>query len=218
MKLYSYFRSSAAYRVRIALNLKNVVYETIPIHLVRNGGEQHSQGYLNVNSQGLVPSLDVADTEGSQQVITQSPAIIEYLEERFPEPALLPENLLERASVRSLVQVIACDIHPLNNLRVLGYIEGVFGCSKKAKMEWYHHWLVKGFEAIETVLESNSSERYCCQNQVTMADVYLIPQVYNALRFNLDITPYPEIYRVYQQCSELTPFHDAAPEEQLDAE
>ncbi len=213
MKLYSYFRSSAAYRVRIALNLKQLPYETVPVHLLRNGGEQHMAEYLAINPQGLVPALVIDDL-----VITQSTAIIEYLEERFSDPALLPESLGERTRVRSLVQTIACDIHPLNNLRVLQYLEQTLETSEQTKMDWYHHWLKKGFDAIETVLEDAQSERFCFHNQVTMADVYLIPQVYNALRFQFDMIPFPTINRIYHHCIGLSPFRDAAPEQQPDAE
>ncbi|MBL1415302.1 MAG: maleylacetoacetate isomerase, partial [Moritella sp.] len=145
MKLYSYFRSTAAYRVRIVLNLKQISYTIVPVHLVRNGGEQHSVEYLNVNPQGLVPSLDIAAPGSEPQIITQSGAIIEYLEEAFPQPALLPINLTQRAYVRTLTQIIACDMHPLNNLRVLHYIEESFDCDGPEKMTWYHHWLTSGF-------------------------------------------------------------------------
>jgi len=218
MKLYSYYRSSAAYRVRIVLNLKQISYSIVPVHLVRNGGEQHSTEYLNVNPQGLVPSLDIAEPEREPKIIIQSGAIIEYLEESFPQPALLPINLIERAYVRTLMQIIACDMHPVNNLRVLDYIEGTFDCDDAKKMRWYHHWLTSGFTAFETLLEKKASTHYCYDEQLTMADAYLIPQVYNALRFNLDMTPYPIIKRIYQHCITLPAFIDAAPEQQPDVD
>jgi len=225
MKLYSYFRSSAAYRVRIVLNLKQISYTIVPIHLVRNGGEQHSVEYLTVNPQGLLPSLDitapnfdVVDPESKTQIITQSGAIIEYLEEAFPQPALLPINLTQRAYVRTLTQIIACDMHPVNNLRVLHYIEDIFDCDGTEKMIWYHHWLAKGFAAIEAQLARKGSTHYCYDDQLTIADAYLIPQVYNALRFKLDMTPYPTINRIYQHCIQLPAFFDAAPEQQPDAD
>ncbi|QUM86949.1 maleylacetoacetate isomerase [Moritella sp. 28] len=218
MKLYSYFRSSAAYRVRIVLNLKKISYTTESIHLVRHGGEQHSAEYLNINPQGLVPSLDIAEAEHKPQIITQSGAIIEYLEESFPQPALLPTNLIERAYVRTLMQIIACDMHPLNNLRVLQYIEENFDCDGTEKMVWYHHWLAKGFTAVETLLTKKESTHYCYNDQITLADVYLIPQVYNAQRFKLDMAPYPAINRIYQYCIQLPAFYDAAPELQPDAD
>ncbi|WP_392339948.1 maleylacetoacetate isomerase [Moritella marina] len=224
MKLYSYFRSSAAYRVRIVLNLKHISYDTIPVHLVRHGGEQNSAEYLDVNPQGLVPSLDITPTinagerELKPQIITQSTAIIEYLEEAFPQPALLPINLIERAYIRTLMQIIACDIHPVNNLRVLHYLEECFDCDKAEKITWYHHWLATGFAAFERLLIENGSTQYCCHKQVTLADVYLIPQVYNALRFNLDMSPYPTINRIYQHCIQIPAFVDAAPEQQPDAD
>ncbi|QUM82638.1 maleylacetoacetate isomerase [Moritella sp. 5] len=218
MKLYSYFRSSAAYRVRIVLNLKKISYTTEPIHLVHNGGEQHSAEYLNINPQGLVPSLDIAEAEHKPQIITQSGAIIEYLEESFPQPALLPTNLIERAYVRTLMQIITCDIHPLNNLRVLQYIEENFDCDGTEKMVWYHHWLAKGFAAVETLLTKKESTHYCYNDQITLADVYLIPQVYNAQRFKLNMALYPAINRIYQHCIQLPAFNDAAPELQPDAD
>jgi maleylacetoacetate isomerase len=229
MTLYSYFRSSAAYRVRIVLNLKKISYATVPIHLVRHGGEQHTAEYLSINPQGLVPSLNVTtpnfdgagvgvNPESKPQIITQSSAIIEYLEERFPLPALLPTDFIARANVRTLTQIIACDMHPVNNLRVLRYLEEAFDCNDIEKMRWYHHWLASGFVAIETLLVERGSHHYCCFDQVTLADVYLIPQVYNAKRFNLDMTSYPIINRIYQHCILLPAFNDAAPEQQADAE
>ncbi|EDM68361.1 glutathione S-transferase family protein [Moritella sp. PE36] len=218
MKLYSYSRSTAAYRVRIVLNLKQISYTIVPVHLVRNGGEQHSVEYLNVNPQGLVPSLDIAAPGSEPQIITQSGAIIEYLEEAFPQPALLPINLTQRAYVRTLTQIIACDMHPLNNLRVLHYIEESFDCDGPEKMTWYHHWLTSGFAAIEAQLTSKGSTHYCYDDQLTIADAYLIPQVYNALRFKLDMTPYPAINRIYQHCIQLPAFSDAAPESQPDVD
>ncbi|WP_017222412.1 maleylacetoacetate isomerase [Moritella dasanensis] len=221
MKLYSYFRSSAAYRVRIVLNLKHINYDIVPVHLVRNGGEQNSAEYLDVNPQGLVPSLDITapninGLEPKPQIITQSAAIIEYLEEAFPQPPLLPINLIERAYIRTLTQIIACDMHPVNNLRVLHYLEERFDCNEAEKITWYHHWLAKGFAAFEMLLLKNESTHYCCNGQVTMADVYLIPQVYNALRFNLDMTPYPITNRIYQHCIQQSAFVEAAPEQQPD--
>lgn len=222
MKLYSYYRSSAAYRVRIVLNLKQVSYSIVPVHLVRNGGEQHIAEYLDINPQGLVPSLDITTSnldapESKPHIITQSSAIIEYLEEAFPQPALLPINLTDRAYVRTLTQIIACDIHPVNNLRVLQYLEGSFDCDVTEKMGWYHHWLASGFSALEALLETKASAHYCYHDQLTMADAYLIPQVYNAQRFKLDMTPYPAINRIYQYCMQLPAFNDAAPEQQVDA-
>lgn len=221
MKLYSYFRSSAAYRVRIVLNLKHINYDIVPVHLVRNGGEQNSAEYLDVNPQGLVPSLDITapsinGLEQQPQIITQSAAIIEYLEEAFPQPALLPINLIERAYIRTLTQIIACDMHPVNNLRVLQYLEECFDCNEAEKITWYQHWLAKGFAAFEMLLRKNGSTHYYCNGQVSVADVYLIPQVYNALRFNLDMTPYPIINRIYQHCIQLPAFVEAAPEQQPD--
>ncbi len=224
MKLYSYFRSSAAYRVRIVLNLKQLDYTIVPIHLVRNGGAQYSPAYLAINPQGLVPSLDVTaqslgseDQQHRSEIITQSSAMIEYLEEAFPQPALLPINLTERAYVRTLTQIIACDMHPINNLRVLRYLEGHFDCDDTENLRWYHHWLTNGFSAIETLLINKGSNHYCYGEQITLADAYLIPQVYNALRFKFDMTSYPAVNRIYQHCIQLPAFFDAAPEQQPDA-
>lgn len=213
MKLYSYYRSSAAYRVRIALNIKQISYEIIPIHLVRNGGEQYANEYVDINPQALVPTLEV-----DGEFITQSSAIIEYLEERYASPSLLPESLIDRAQVRAMVQLIACDVHPLNNLRVLKYIEGTLGHNEKIKIDWYHHWLRRGFDAIETLLENSSCDEYCFHDQVTMAELFLVPQVYNAIRFNFDMIPYPRINRIFHHCIQLSAFSDAAPEQQPDAE
>ncbi|MDX2321522.1 MAG: maleylacetoacetate isomerase [Moritella sp.] len=218
MKLYSYFRSSAAYRVRIVLNLKHINYDTVPVHLVKDGGQQHSTEYLTINPQGLLPCLDVAAPDSKAQIIIQSGAIIEYLQERFPQPSLLPTSLIERAYVRSLMHIIACDMHPINNLRVLRYLEEHFDCDKAEKIRWYHHWLATGFAAIETLLAKKASTHYCYNEQVTLADVYLIPQVYNALRFKFDMTAYPAISHIYQHCILLPAFSQAAPEQQPDVD
>ncbi len=210
--LCSYFRSSAAYRVRIVLNLKNIDYEIRPVHLLKSGGEQFKADYLTLNPQGRVPVLLVEN-----KVLTQSSAIIEYLEEAYPIPSLLPVNLIERAYVRSLAQIIACDIHPLNNLRVLNYLKGTveYGFQKA----WRSHWILEGFTAIEQLLQKNDYwGRFCFGDKPGMADVFLIPQVYNALRFGCEMKSYPLISGIYENCVQEAAFSNAAPENQSDAE
>ncbi|MCL1088540.1 maleylacetoacetate isomerase [Shewanella profunda] len=215
MKLYGYWRSSAAYRVRIALNLKGISVEQLSVHLVRDGGEQHAAAYSALNPLELVPTLVVGDEEDSD-ALSQSLAIIEYLDELYPKTALLPASALERAHVRAMALTIACEIHPLNNLRVLQYLTQTLGVDEAAKNTWYHHWVASGFEALETLLARHSG-RYCFGNAVTLADLCLVPQVYNAQRFNVDLTPYPNIMRVWAECNQLAAFADAAPECQADA-
>ncbi|WP_448213464.1 maleylacetoacetate isomerase [Colwellia sp. MEBiC06753] len=208
MELFSYFRSSAAYRLRIALNYKVVPYEQIPVNLLK--GEHKSADYLAVNPQGLVPSLKI---DGSH-VLTQSPAILEWLEEAFPETSLLPTDAFERAKVRSWCNQIACDIHPICNLRVINYVANDLAAGDDGKMAWLHHWMTVGFSALEQQL---SDGPYCNGQQVTMADVYLIPQVFNALRFKVDMTQFPKIMAIYQNCNQLDAFIDAAPDNQPDS-
>jgi len=221
VKLYTYCRSSAAYRVRIALNLKGLDYHSEYIHLLKGGGEQFSAAYRALNPQMLVPSY----CEG-EQTLTQSLAIIEYLEERHPHPALLPQEPQARAQVRSLALSIACDIHPLDNLRVLRYLEQHLGLDKAGRERWYCHWIDEGFSALEARLVAQrgadtdpgvgTDGGYCYGYQASLADICLIPQVYNALRFNCDISVYPTIQRIYQHCKGLTAFQQAAPEQQAD--
>ncbi|QYJ77782.1 maleylacetoacetate isomerase [Shewanella acanthi] len=215
MKLYGYWRSSAAYRVRIALNLKGLTAEQLSVHLVREGGEQHKAEYIALNPQELVPTLVVEGKQGTDN-LTQSLAIIEYLEELYPQSPLLPTSPLARAQVRALAQSIACEIHPLNNLRVLQYLTQTLEVDEAAKNAWYHHWVNTGFSALEKQLERVSG-RYCFGDSVTIADLCLIPQVYNAKRFNVDLTPYPTIVRIWEACNQLKAFSDAAPEVQADA-
>ena len=211
--LYSYFRSSAAFRVRIALNIKAIDYQIRPIHLLKNGGQQHQPGYLKLNPQGLVPVLQVND-----QVISQSSAIFEYLEESYPTPSMLPDSAIDRAYVRSLAQTIACDIHPLNNLRVLDYLQTSWGVEDDLYI-WYHHWIKLGFAAFEQRLEQNENTGLFCFGYIPgIADAFLIPQVYNALRFNCDMQPYPLIKGIYDNCMQQTAFANAAPENQPGAE
>ncbi|MEZ5524124.1 MAG: maleylacetoacetate isomerase [Pseudomonadales bacterium] len=214
LTLYSYFRSSCSYRVRIALLLKGLPFEGRYIHLLRQGGEQRLPDYRAVNPQGLVPALE--DDEG---VLTQSIAIIEYLEERYPEPALLPENSRHRAYVRSLAQMLACDIQPLNNLRVLQKLKQDFNADQQQIEDWYLHWVGEGLMAFESVLVSQKLAGDCCYgNKPTLADICLVPQVYNALRFNYDLSATPRIQAIYEHCASLTAFEKAAPENQPDAE
>jgi maleylacetoacetate isomerase len=210
--LYSYFRSSAAYRVRIALNLKNIEYEIRPVHLFKNGGEQFNADYLALNPQGRVPVLVVENA-----VLTQSSAIIEYLEEVYPNPPLLPANSIERAYVRSLAQIIACDIHPLNNLRVLDYLKS--SVEDGLQQAWRNHWIQEGFTALEQLMQKNDYwGRYCYGDTPGMADAFLIPQVYNAFRFGCEMKSYPLISGIYGNCMQEASFSNAAPENQPDIE
>lgn len=215
MKLYGYWRSSAAYRVRIALNLKGISAEQLSVHLVRDGGEQHKAAYSALNPLELVPTLTL-DDELDADALSQSLAIIEYLDEIHPQSPLLPASALERAQVRAMALTVACEIHPLNNLRVLQYLTQTLGVDEAAKNTWYHHWVASGFAALETLLVRHSG-RYCFGDTVTLADLCLVPQVYNAMRFNVDLTPYPNIMRVWTECNQLEAFADAAPERQADA-
>jgi maleylacetoacetate isomerase len=211
IKLYSYFRSSAAYRVRIALNLKSLPYEYLPVHLVK--GEQRDERYRALNPQALVPML-VDDAE----TITQSMAIIEYLDEKVPEPPLLPATPEARARVRAISQAIACDIHPLNNLRVLKYLTGTLGASEDAKNAWYRHWIELGLAALEAQLAADSrTGAFCHGDKPTLADVCLIPQLANARRYALSIDAYPTLGRIESRCLALDAFARAAPDRQPDA-
>lgn len=208
MKLYDYFRSTTCYRVRIALHLKNIVYEKISIHLINNGGEQNSPEYQQINPQGLVPCLEV---EGLQ--ISQSLAIINYLDETVPSPALLPKNPMDKATVLSLALIIACDMHPLNNLRVLNQLKKQFNPSEEQITEWYRRWLKAGFDAFEAKLQTiKRSEHFCFGDSVSLADLCLIPQVYNAQRYNFSMDAYPLINAINKHCLEITAFQDTAPE------
>ncbi|MBE0380191.1 maleylacetoacetate isomerase [Pseudoalteromonas prydzensis] len=208
MKLYSYFRSSAAYRVRIALNLKNIPHELITVNLLKS--EQQGSEYLAKNPQGLLPAL-----ETDEGVLAQSMAILEYLEETHPETPLLFGNAWQKAHIRNLCFAIACDIHPVDNLRVLKYLSGELGVDDEAKNAWYRHWVEVGFEKLEQLLNSNHD--YCVGDKPSLADVCLVPQVFNAYRFNVDMTAYPKIAAIYERCNKLAAFIDAAPQNQPDA-
>lgn len=213
MKLYDYFRSSAAYRVRIALNLKGLAPEREFVHL--RHGAQRSDEYLALNPQGLVPSLTLDDG----QVLTQSLAILEYLDETYPAPPLLPAGATARARVRSIALSMACDIHPLGNLRVLQYLLGTLGVSPEAKDGWYRYWIDVGFEALERRLSRDpETGRHCHGDAPTLADVCLVPQMANARRGNVDLSPYPTLVRIDAACQALSAFADAAPAKQPDAE
>lgn len=209
--LYGYWRSSAAYRVRIALNLKGLSYQQRSVHLVKDGGEQHSAEFQQLNPNQLVPVL----VDG-QVSLNQSLAIIDYLDETYPEVLLTPLDRQQRYLVKALAQDIAIDIHPLNNLRVLQYLSGSLDVTEEGKSAWYHHWLAQGFEALEKRLEQLSGT-YSVGDEVSLVDVCLVPQVYNAKRFNLDLTRYPNIARVTTSLSQLPAFKHAAPEAQPDA-
>lgn len=205
IKLYSYWRSSSAYRVRIALNLKGLDYETLEVSLA--DGEQRAESYLNVNPQGLVPFLVDGDI-----ALGQSLAILDYLEERYPAISLLPEAPSERVLARRIANMIACDIQPLCNLRVLKYLEESLGLDEQARSSWYCHWVSVGLEAIEALLEETDAEQFCVGEQPSIADCCLIPQVYNAHRFNVPITAFPRINRINEHCLGLAAFADATPE------
>jgi maleylpyruvate isomerase len=214
MKLYTYFRSSAAYRVRIALNLKGVDYEALPVHLLRNGGEQLTDAYRAINPSALLPTLD---DDGA--VIGQSLAIIEYLEETRPQVPLLPVDPADRARVRSLALTVAADTHPLGNLRVLKYLKHDLNVSEEVKLEWQRHWLRTGMATLETILSGDArTGRYCHGDTPTLADCCLVPQVFGAQRFGVDLAPYPTVMRIHEACAGLPAFHQAHPSQQPDTE
>jgi len=211
VQLYGYFRSSAAYRVRIVCNLKGLAFETVPIHLQKEGGQNLKPEYRAINPQMRVPALKI-DTG---DVLTQSLAIIEYLDETYPQPPLLPRDAIGRAKVRALAQLIACDIHPLNNVAPLRYLKNELGQEQDKIDAWYHHWVVAGFDALEPMLGAG---RYCYGNEVTLADICLVPQVANARRLKVPLGTYPKIVAVDAACAELPAFEKARPENQPDAE
>ncbi len=212
MKLYTYFRSTAAYRVRIALNLKGLPYEAVPVHLLRS--EENDPAYRALSPLGTVPAL--LTDEGD--ALTQSLAIIEYLEETHPQPPLLPADALGRARLRALALTIACDIHPLNNLRVLKYLTGTLGASEEEKMTWYRHWLADGMMAVERLLADHpATGDFCHGDAPTLADCCLVPQVFNARRFDCPLDAMPTIRRIAEACEQLPAFVAAAPHNQPDA-
>jgi maleylacetoacetate isomerase len=207
VKLYTYFRSSAAYRVRIALNLKGVAYEALPVNLLK--GEQREPGYASVNPQKRVPALDIGST-----TLIQSGAILEYLDEVYPEPPLLPVGAVNRARIRAIAGIIGCDMHPLNNSGTLGYLKNRLGHDQAVADEWYAHWVREGFEAIEPLIEPGP---YAFGSRITLADIYLVPQVFNARRFNVPLDAYPKITAAEAACAAHAAFRKAAPTSQPDA-
>jgi len=210
MRLYSFFRSSAAFRVRIALNLKGVDYETVSVDLPR--GAHRETIFGDVNPQRTIPVLDDDGT-----LLWQSLAIIEYLDARFPEPRLIPTEPVARARVQALAQLVACEIHPLNNLRVLNYLRRELVLDEPTVAKWYRHWIAEGFAGLEAYVARLSGGRYCCGDAVSIADVCLVPQVYNARRFDCDLTPYPTLVGIADRLRDEPAFANAAPEHQPDA-
>jgi maleylacetoacetate isomerase len=211
VKLYSYFRSSAAYRVRIALNLKGIAYETAAVHLIKDGGHNKRPEFRAINPQMRVPVLVTPNGD----TLIQSLAIIEYLEETHPQPPLLPKDPIARARSRALAELIACDIHPLNNVGPLRYLKNTMGQEQSAIDAWYHHWILDGFEALEALIGSGP---YVCGASVTIADVCLAPQLYNARRLKVPLDKFPKITAVDAACMKLAAFDLARPENQPDAE
>jgi maleylacetoacetate isomerase len=213
MKLYNYFRSSASYRVRIALKLKGLDYEYCSVHLNRNGGEQFSAAFRELNSLSLVPVL-----ENDGERLTQSLAILEYLDQVYPTPPLLPPGPLERARVRALALSVACEIHPLNNLRVLNYLTRELGVSNEAKTRWYQHWVKLGLSALEEEIGRGPAGLFCHGDAPGLADCCLIPQLYNARRFDCDLSSYPRLLAIEASCAAVPAFREAAPDPQPDSE
>lgn len=214
MKLYTFFRSSASYRVRIALNLKGLDYESAPIHLRRGGGEQFSSTYKALNPQALVPAL-----EDGGRVFTQSLAIIEYLEEKYPQPPLLPRAPADRAIVRAMALAIACEVHPLQNLRALLYLKNELKQSQENIDRWARHWIGLGLSALEQMVLANSrGGAFCFADAPSLADICLVPQLANARRFGCDLSGYPMLIKIESHCLSLPAFANAAPEKQPDAE
>lgn len=207
MKLFDYFRSSASYRVRIALNLKNIPFDKSEVHLVNNGGEQHHDEYVKLNPQELIPTLD-----DNGIILNQSMAILEYLEEKYPQNSLFPNDLVEKAKARMIANIVACDIHPLNNLRVLNYLTQELNHDESVKNSWIKNWIGTGFKAIESLLNKyQTNADFCIGDSVSIADICLIPQVYNAHRFECDMDAFPRINQVNEACLKLKCFDEAKP-------
>lgn len=214
MILYSYFRSSAAYRVRIGLNLKGLDYQIRPVHLLKDGGQQHQPDYVQVNPVQLLPALD-----DDGLIITQSLAILEYLDERYPELPLLPKASADRAWARSMAQTVACDIHPLNNLRVLQYLKNDLHVREDARNQWYRHWVSVGLEGLEALVlrHGKKGQAFIFGDLPSIAEICLIPQMFNARRFDIDLTAFPRLLAIEEKCLELSAFQEAAPDRQPDA-
>jgi maleylacetoacetate isomerase len=213
LRLHGYWRSSAAYRVRIALNLKGLAYESVPVHLIRDGGDQHRPDFAAINPQKLIPVL-----QHGSRMVRQSLAIIEYLDEVWSDPPLLPATPRDRAHARAMSLLVACDIHPLNNLRVLQYLEREFNAPQNQRDDWVRYWIVDGLRAFETLLVDDLARGTFCEGDTPgIADCCLIPQVYNARRFDVDLAPYPTIRRIEAECLALAAFDTARPEMQEDA-
>lgn len=214
-KLYSYWRSSTSYRVRVALHYKEVEFEAVPVHLINNGGEQNAPGYKKLNPMASVPTLVKDDF-----TLGQSMAILEYLEEKYPRPALLPDDIEAKAYVRQIMNIISCDIHPLNNLRILATLTNEFGLNQAQKTLWYQKWIEQGFTALEKLMQDSSfyaeNSPYCAGEEITYADVCLVPQIYNARRFEVDMDAYPILTKIEQNCLLHPAFMDASPEQQPD--
>jgi len=213
IELYNYFRSSASFRVRIALNLKGLSFEYLPVPLTQGGGQQFTPEFKALNPASLVPVMVDAG-----QVLSQSLAIIEYLDETHPAPPLLPATALERARVRAIALSIACEIHPLNNLRVLGYLGKTLGVSGEEKSAWYRHWVETGLLAVESMLSNDSrTGSFCHGDFATLADILLVPQIFNAQRFDSDLSRMPTVMKIFDRCLQLPAFADAVPAKQVDA-
>lgn len=213
MKLYSYYRSVSAYRVRLALAIKGIAYDYTPVHLVKNGGEQHTAEYKALNPQAMVPTLQDGDL-----TITQSLAIIAYLDEKYPEPALLPKKSDARAYVRQIAQICASDMQPLSSLRVLNHLSGELSITQAQKNEWYQKWTLQGFDAIETLISQSPHYKgpYVCGKELSLADICLIPQVYDARRHDMNISAWPTIAAIDAACAAQEVFETACPENQPD--
>jgi maleylacetoacetate isomerase len=215
IKLYGYWRSSATYRVRIALNIKKIEYEYIPVHLVKDGGEQHSKDYVALNPAHLVPTF-INDDE--DVILNQSMAIIEYLDERYPSDiSLMSKHIIDKARIRTISQDIACDVQPVTNLRVLNYLSEKFAVSTEERSLWSRHWIESGFSSIEKRIQNTAGE-YCFGFDLSMADICLVPQVYNAQRFGVDMGSFPLLKKISDNCNKLDAFIDAKPENQPDAQ
>lgn len=213
MKLYSYYRSVSSYRVRLALGVKGLAYDYMPVHLVKNGGEQHAPEYKSLNPQSMVPTL----VDGNM-TLTQSMAIVEYLEDKYPDPALLPKKAEARAYVRQIAMICASDMQPLSSLRVLNHLSGELSVTQAQKTEWYQKWAAQGFDAIEQLVSNNPLKTgdYVCGTSVTLADIFLIPQVYDARRYDMDMSAWPTISAIDAACTALDIFNAACPENQPD--